>query len=553
MAKQITYNEEARKKLKDGVDKLANAVKVTLGPKGRNVAIEKSYGGVPQITKDGVTIAKEIELEDKLENLGAKLVMEASSKAADVAGDGTTTAVVLTQAIVAEGFKNVTAGANPMALKRGIEKGVEEVVKYLKDKSVPIKSKEKFKEVATVSANGDEEIGEILANIIDKVGTTGVVTVEEGQTFGLVERYVEGMQFDKGYVSPYFAINSEDQVVTIEKPAILITDKKLSVAKELFEALEKIVAGGVRDVVIIAEDVEGDALTNLIINKLKGHLNVVAVKAPAFGDRRKSILEDIAILTGGTLITDDLGKTLEKMEPSDFGRADKVKVTKDDTTIIGGQGDNAAIVARRRSIENEIEKTTSDYDKDKLMERLAKLSGGVAVLEVGAATEVEQKERKDRIDDALQATRAAIEEGVVAGGGVALLNASKQLNNSINWQEASKYNGDERDEIMGKLILAKALEAPFRQIMANAGLEPGVYINQVSEGKGFNLRNEGVVLEAKDMIKEGVIDPVKVTRSAVENAASVAMLLLTTEAVVTEIPKAEEPMPAPGGGGMGMM
>lgn len=540
MAKQITYNEEARKKLKDGVDKLANAVKVTLGPKGRNVAIEKSYGGVPQITKDGVTIAKEIELEDKLENLGAKLVMEASSKAADVAGDGTTTAVVLTQAIVTEGFKNVTAGANPMEIRLGIEKAVSAVLEELKKTANPVKGKEDYERVATISANGDKEIGSKLANIIDKVGTTGVVTVEEGQTFGLVEKYVEGMQFDKGYVSPYFAINSEDQVVTIEKPAILITDKKLSVAKELFEALEKIVAGGVRDVVIIAEDVEGDALTNLIINKLKGHLNVVAVKAPAFGDRRKSILEDIAILTGGTLITDDLGKTLEKMEPSDFGRADKVKVTKDDTTIIGGQGDNAAIVARRRSIENEIEKTTSDYDKDKLMERLAKLSGGVAVLEVGAATEVEQKERKDRIDDALQATRAAIEEGVVAGGGVALLNASKALD---------KVKVDTEDEKVGVEIIRKALEAPFRQIMANAGKEAATYIKEMVGGMGFDARNDKVV----DMIKEGIIDPVKVTKSALENAASVAMLLLTTEAVVTEIPKAEEPMPAPGGGGMGMM
>lgn len=540
MAKQITYNEEARKKLKDGVDKLANAVKVTLGPKGRNVAIEKSYGGVPQITKDGVTIAKEIELEDKLENLGAKLVMEASSKAADVAGDGTTTAVVLTQAIVAEGFKNVTAGANPMEIRLGIEKAVSAVLEELKRTAIPVKGKEDYERVATISANGDKEIGSKLANIIDKVGTTGVVTVEEGQTFGLVEKYVEGMQFDKGYVSPYFAINSEDQVVTIEKPAILITDKKLSVAKELFEALEKVVAGGVRDVVIIAEDVEGDALTNLIINKLKGHLNVVAVKAPAFGDRRKSILEDIAILTGGTLITDDLGKTLEKMEPSDFGRADKVKVTKDDTTIIGGQGDNAAIVARRRSIENEIEKTTSDYDKDKLMERLAKLSGGVAVLEVGAATEVEQKERKDRIDDALQATRAAIEEGVVAGGGVALLNASKALD---------KVKVDTEDEKVGVEIIRKALEAPFRQIMANAGKEAATYIKEMVGGMGFDARNDKIV----DMVKEGIIDPVKVTKSALENAASVAMLLLTTEAVVTEIPKAEEPMPAPGGGGMGMM
>lgn len=539
MAKQVTYNEEARKAMKAGVDKLANAVKVTLGPKGRNVALEKSYG-VPHITKDGVSIAKEIELEDNLENLGAKIVVEAASKAADVAGDGTTTAVVLTQAIIGEGFKNVTAGANPMSIRTGIEKGVNAVVDHLLKSAKQIKGKEDYKRVATISANGDEEIGDILASIIDKVGSQGVVTVEDGQTFGLVEKFVEGMQFDKGYISPYFAAGSEDGTVEIDKPVILITDKKLSVAKELFEALEKVVAGGSRDVVIIAEDVDGDALANLIINKLKGHLNIVAVKAPAFGDRRKAMLEDIAVLTGGTLITEDLGKKVEDAMPEDFGRADKVKVTKDETMIINGKGSKDAINARVAAIKREIEETTSDYDKEKLQERLAKLSGGVAVLEVGAASEVEQKEKKDRIDDALQATRAAIEEGVVPGGGIALLNAVDVL-------DSVKVSND--DEAVGIRILKAALEAPFRQIMENAGLEAASYIRDMKGGQGFDARNSKVV----DMVKEGIIDPVKVTRSALQNASSVAMLLLTTEAVVTDVPsKGDDSMPPMGGGGMGM-
>jgi chaperonin GroEL len=541
MAKIVTFNEEARRKLKNGVDKLANAVKVTLGPKGRNVALEKSFG-VPHITKDGVSIAKEIDLEDKIENMGAKILIEAASKTVDVAGDGTTTAVVLAQAIVAEGFKNVTAGANPMEIRLGIEKGVKSVIEYLKkegDKN-PVRTKAKYKEVATISANGDTQIGEILASIIDKVGAGGVVTVEDGQTFGLVERYVEGMQFDKGYLSPYFAINSEDQVVTISKPAILITDKKISVAKELFVALEKVVAAGTRDIVIIAEDVDGDALTNLILNKLKGHLNVVAVKAPAFGDRRKAMLEDIAILTGGQLITDDLGKNLENMEIEDWGHADKVKVTKEDTTIINGEGNKAAIESRVLMIRKEIESTTSDYDKEKLQERLAKLSGGVAVLEVGAASEVEQKERKDRIDDALQATRAAIEEGVVSGGGIALLNATAVL---------EKVKTESDDEKVGLTILRKALEAPFRQIMQNAGKEAASFIRDMKDGKGYDARNDKIV----DMIDAGITDPVKVTRTALENAASVAMLLLTTEAIVSDAPKKEETMPEMPAGGMGGM
>jgi chaperonin GroEL len=538
MAKQVIYHEDAREKLKKGVDKLANAVKVTLGPKGRNVALTKSYGA-PHITKDGVSIAKEIELEDPIENMGAKILIEAASKTVDAAGDGTTTAVVLAQAIIQEGFKNVTAGANPMEIRTGIEKGVSAIVDHLKKSAVPVKGKQDYERVATISANGDTEIGTILANIIDKVGAGGVVTVEDGQTFGLVENYVEGMQFDKGYISPYFAVNSEDQVVEISNPAILITDKKLSVAKELFAALEKVVSAGTRDVVIIAEDVDGDALANLIINKLKGHLNVVAVKAPAFGDRRKSMLEDIAILTGGSVITDDLGKSIENMEIEDFGKADKVKVTKDETVVINGKGDAKAIKARVDLIRREIENTTSTYDKEKLQERLAKLSGGVAVLEVGAASEVEQKERKDRIDDALQATRAAIEEGVVAGGGIALLNSVKVLENL-------KVDGDEK---VGILILKNALESPFRQIMSNAGKEAASFIRDMVDGKGYDARNDKIV----DMIKSGIIDPVKVTRTALENAASVAMLLLTTEAVVSDIPEKKKESMTPDMGGMDMM
>jgi len=541
MAKQVIYNEDARKKLKSGVHKLANAVKVTLGPKGRNVAIEKSYG-VPHITKDGVSIAKEIELEDRIENMGAKILIEAASKTVDAAGDGTTTAVVLAQAIITEGFKNVTAGANPMEIRIGIEKGVAAVIEKLRTEGNKnrITKRDDYARVATISANGDKEIGEMLADIIEKVGPQGVITVEDGQTFGLTQRFVEGMQFDKGYVSPYFAVNSDDQTVIIDKPAILITDKKVSSAKELFAALEKVVTAGVRDVVIIADDVDGDALTNLILNKLKGNLNVVAVKAPAFGDRRKAMLEDIAILTGGTVITDDLGRTLENMEPDDFGKADKIKVTKDETIIINGHGDKTAIKARIALIQNEANKTTSDYDKEKLLERLAKLSGGVAVLEVGAASEIEQKEKKDRIDDALQATRAAIEEGVVAGGGIALLNAVSVLDT---------VKLETEDEKVGLNILRKALESPFRQIMENAGKEAASYIRDMKDGMGYDARHDKIV----NMIQVGIIDPVKVTRTALENAASVAMLLLTTEAVVSEVPKREDPVPAGVGGGMGGM
>lgn len=535
MAKQIVFDEQARKTLKKGVDKLANAVKVTLGPKGRNVALQKSFGS-PVITKDGVSIAKEIELEDNLENVGAQLVKDAASKTVDTAGDGTTTAVVLTQAIITAGMKNITAGANPMEIRTGIEKGVQAVVEKLKTMAKPIKGKEDIKSVATISANGDAEIGDRIANIMDKVGKDGVITVEEGQTFGLVERYVEGMQFDKGYVSPYF-ITSDDQKAIIDNPYIIITDSKISAIKDILPVIEKVVTTGTKNVVIIAEDIEGEALATLVVNKLKGILNVVAVKAPAFGDRRKAMLKDIAVLTGGNVISEEVGLKLDAAELSDLGRAEKVVVEKENTTVINGAGDKAAIDARIKEIKIEIENTSSDYDVEKLQERLAKLAGGVAVLEVGAATEVELKERKDRIEDALAATRAAVEEGVVPGGGVALLDALEAL-------EGVKAT---RDEVIGIDILRTALEAPFRQILLNAGKEPAAFRSQVGGGKGYDAREEKFV----DMLKEGIYDPVKVTRLALENAASVAMLLLTTEAVVVE--KKEEKKDGGMSAGMGGM
>lgn len=537
MAKNIVYDEDARKKLKSGVDKLANAVKVTLGPKGRNVALEKSYGS-PQITKDGVTIAKEIELEDHIENVGAQLAKEAATKTVDTAGDGTTTAVVLTQSIVTTGLKNITAGANPMEIRTGIEKGVEAVVEELLAKAKEVKGKEDIKRVATISANGDEEIGNMLANVMDKVGKDGVVTVEEGQTFGLVEKYVEGMQFDKGYVSPYFVTDGDTLTAEIENPYILIYDGKISAVKDMLPVIEKIAQTGKKDIVIIAEEIEGEALATLVVNKLKGILNVVAVKAPAFGDRRKAMLKDIAILTGGDVISEEVGKKLEGADLTDLGQAEKVIVGKEDTTIVNGKGEKAEIEARVEAIRKEISNTESDYDKEKLQERLAKLSGGVAVLEVGAATEVELKERKDRIDDALQATRAAIEEGVVPGGGIALLQAKNVL----------KKVKTERDEAIGIQILEEALEGPFRQILTNAGVEPARVIDQVGKGKGYDARNEKIV----DMIEVGIIDPVKVTRMALENAASVAMLLLTTEAVVVDKPEDKDDSAAAMGGMGGM-
>lgn len=543
MAKQIIYEEQARKKLKEGVDKLANVVKVTLGPKGRNIALQKSFGS-PQITKDGVTIAKEIELEDNIENVGAQLMKDAASETVDAAGDGTTTAVVLAQSIVSQGLKNVAAGANPMEIKSGIEKGIKEVIEELKSKAKEIKDKEDIKQVATISSNGDEEIGDRLANIMDKVGKDGVITVEEGQTFGLVERYVEGMQFDKGYDSPYFITNSDTLEVEIEDPYILITDQKISAVKDLLPVIEKCVQSGKKDLVIIAEEVEGEALATLVVNKLKGILNVVSVKAPAFGDRRKEMLQDIAILTGGTLISEELGKKLESAGIDDLGKADKVVVAKENTTIVGGKGKKSKIDERIESIKREIEVNDSDYDKEKLQERLAKLSGGVAVLEVGAATEVELKERKDRIEDALNATRAAVEEGVVSGGGVAFLDVKKCLDDV-------KVKGDEK---IGIDILKRALEEPARQIIRNAGEEDAAIIQTMGNGKGYDYSIEDRKLV--DMIEAGIIDPVKVTRLALENAASVAMMLITTEAVVADIPEKEDKSaqnPMPGGGMPGMM
>ncbi len=532
MAKQIIYDENARKKLREGVDKLANAVKVTLGAKGRNVALQKSFGS-PQITKDGVTIAKEIDLEDNLEDVGAQLVKEAATKTVDTAGDGTTTAVVLAQSIITEGLKNVTAGTNPMEIRTGIEKGVDAVVKKLKSMQKQVKGKDDIQKVATISANGDEEIGNTIANIMDKVGKDGVITVEDGQTFGLVERYVEGMQFDKGFVSPYF-ITTEDQKAEIKDPYILITDEKISAVKDILPIIEKIAQSGSKNIVIIAEDIEGEALATLVVNKLKGILNVVAVKAPAFGDRRKEMLKDISILTGGNVISEEIGLKLENTEISDLGRAEKVVVDKENTTVIDGKGEKKAVKDRIEEIKTEIENTSSDYDKEKLQERLAKLSGGVAVLEVGAASEVELKERKDRIEDALAATRAAVEEGVVAGGGVALIDASEVLDDV-------KVKSDEK---IGIEILKKALMGPFNQIMKNAGKEPAAFRRDIGKGKGFDVRAGKLV----DMLQAGIYDPVKVTRLALENAASVAMMLITTEAVVVDLPEKEDDSPAPGAG-----
>ncbi|MBN1915646.1 chaperonin GroEL [Candidatus Dojkabacteria bacterium] len=538
MAKQIVYDEKARQALKKGVDALADAVKVTLGPKGRNVTIQKSYGS-PQITKDGVTIAKEIELEDNIENLGAQLIKEAATKTVDTAGDGTTTSVVLAQAIIGEGLKNITAGANPMEIRKGIEKGVEAVVAQLKGMSKKIKGKEDLEKVATISANGDTEIGSMLANIMDKVGESGVITVEEGQTFGLVEKYVDGMQFDKGYIAPYFVTNTEKLTAEIEDPYILLFDGKISAVKDMLPVIEKVVQGGSKNLVIIAEEVEGEALATLIVNKLKGILNVIAVKAPAFGDRRKAMLEDIAVLTGATLISEEIGKKLDLAEISDLGRADKVIAGKEDTTIVNGKGNKKEIVARVEGIKKEIENTESDYDKEKLQERLAKLTGGVAILEVGAATEVELKERKDRIEDALNATRAAVEEGVVAGGGIAFMDAKEVL-------KTMKTTGDEH---IGVNILLRALEEPLRRIADNAGKEGSVVVEKVGSGNGYDARNDKFV----DMIGAGIIDPAKVVRLALENAASVAMLLLTTEAIVVDLPGKEEKGGAEAamGGGMG--
>lgn len=541
MAKKIIFNTEAREQLRQGVNALADAVKVTLGPKGRNVIIDKKFGA-PHITKDGVSVAKEVELEDPIQNMGAQLVKEVASKTNDQAGDGTTTATVLAQSIVNTGIKNVTAGANPMDLKRGIDKAVAAVVADLKARSREIgEGKEKVEQVASISANNDKFIGQMIAEAMDKVKKEGVITIEEAKGLDTTVKVVEGMQFDRGYLSPYFVTNTEKMEATYENPFILIYDKKISNLKELLPILEKTVQTG-RGLLIISEDIEGEALATLVVNRLRGSLKIVAVKAPGFGDRRKEMLEDIAVLTGGVVISEEKGYKLEDADLSMLGSAQKITVDKDNTTIVSGAGDKAAIEARVNQIRVQIEKTTSDYDREKLQERLAKLAGGVAVIYVGAASEVEMKEKKDRFDDALHATRAALEEGIIPGGGVAFIRAISALDN---------LKGENEDEQTGIQIVRRALEEPLRQIVENAGMEGSVVVNKVKELKGdegFNARTE--VFE--DLHKAGVIDPTKVARVAIENAASIASMILTTECVLSEIKEEAPAMPqAPAGmGGM---
>ena len=538
MAKEIIYDLEARNGLKAGVNKLANAVKVTLGPKGRNVIIEKKFGS-PTITKDGVTVAKEIDLEDKMENVGAQMVREVASKTSDVAGDGTTTATVLAQAIIAEGIRNITAGANPMSIKRGIDAAVKFIVEDLKKQSREIGiDPEKVTQVGTISANDDIEIGSKIAEAMANVGKDGVITVEESKTAETYLEFVEGMQFDRGYLSPYFVTNSENMEAELEDPYILIHDKKISNMKDLLTILEKVVQAG-RSILIIAEDIDGEALATLVVNRLRGTFKVLAVKAPGFGDRRKSMLEDIATLTGGTVISEDQGYKLENATVEYLGTCKRVVSDKDNTTIVGGTGKTDAIKARINEIKVQIDKTTSDYDREKLQERLAKLSGGVAVLYAGAPTEVEMKEKKARVEDALHATRAAVEEGIIPGGGVALLRAIKSLD---------KVSVSD-NQMVGVKIMRRALEEPIRQIVANAGLEPSIVVQKVLENDGdfgFDARKE----EYTNLFKAGIIDPTKVARVAVENAASISGLLLTTEAVVTEIPEKDPPAPGMPPGGM---
>ena len=543
MAKKIQFDVEAREGLKKGVDALANAVKVTLGPKGRNVIVGKSFGG-PQITKDGVTVAKEIELEDPLENMGAQMVKEVASKTNDLAGDGTTTATILAQAIVREGLKNVTAGANPMDLKRGIDNAVEAVVAELNKNSETVgNSSDKIKQIASISANNDEAIGSLITEAFEKVGKEGVITVEEAKGTDTYVDVVEGMQFDRGYLSPYFVTNSEKMESDLESPYILLYDKKISAMKDLLPVLEPVAQSG-KPLLVIAEDVDGEALATLVVNKLRGSLKIAAVKAPGFGDRRKAMLEDIAILTGGTVISEDRGLTLENTTIEMLGSAERVTIDKDNTTLVNGAGDKETIKARVSQIKAQIETTTSDYDKEKLQERLAKLAGGVAVLYVGAASEIEMKEKKDRVDDALHSTRAAVEEGVVAGGGVALLRTRKVL---------EKLTSDNLDEVTGIQIISRAIEAPLRIIVENAGGEGSVVVAKVLEGKGnfgYDAKSETFV----DLLKQGIIDPKKVTRIALENAASVAGMILTTECALVDIKEDTPAMPPMGGGGMpGMM
>jgi chaperonin GroEL len=540
-AKDVKFSTDARDKMLRGVDILANAVRVTLGPKGRNVVLDKSYGA-PRVTKDGVTVAKEIELEDKFENMGAQMLREVASKTSDIAGDGTTTATVLAQAIVKEGIKLVAAGMNPMDLKRGIDLAVGEVVKDIARQAKKVKSSEEIAQVGTVAANGEKEIGQMIAKAMQKVGNEGVITVEEAKSLESELEVVEGMQFDRGYISPYFITNAEKMVAELESPYILIYEKKLSGLQALLPLLELVVQSG-KPLLIVAEDVEGEALATLVVNKLRGGLKVSAVKAPGFGDRRKAMLQDIAVLTGGELISEDLGIKLENVTVQMLGKAKRVTITKDDTTIVGGAGKKADIEARIGQIKQQIEDTTSDYDKEKLQERLAKLAGGVAVIKVGGSSEIEVKERKDRVDDALNATRAAVEEGIVPGGGVALLWAAKSL----------KAKGDNDDQEAGINIVRRALQAPIRQIAENAGVEGSIVVGKVTDRKSPSFGYDAQTGEYGDLIEKGIIDPAKVVRVALQDASSVAGLLVTTEAMVADRPKKDSGSPTMPGGGMGGM
>jgi chaperonin GroEL len=538
-AKMLAFDISAREKLLNGVDILANAVKATLGPRGRNVVLEKSWGS-PTVTKDGVTVAKEIELEDKFENMGAQMVKQVASKTSDVAGDGTTTATVLAQVIARLGIKNVTSGANPMSIKRGIDKAVKAIVEQLKKDSKPVEGKKEIAQVGTISANSDQEIGDLIAEAMDKVGKDGVITIEENKGIETTLEVVEGMQFDRGYLSPYFITDPENQECVLDEPLILIHDKKISTMKDLLPLLEKVVQMG-KSLLIISEEVDGEALATLVVNKLRGTLKIAAVKAPGFGDRRKAMLEDIAVLTGGILISEEAGFKLENTTIDSLGKAKRVVIEKENTTIVEGAGKSDDIKGRVHQIKRQIDETTSDYDREKLQERLAKLAGGVAVLKVGAATETAMKEKKDRVDDALHATRAAVEEGIVPGGGVALIRAAKALDN---------VKCDDEDERIGIDIIRRAAEEPLRAIAANAGQEPSVICNEVKNNKGsYGYNAQTLVFE--DLMKAGVIDPTKVARTALENASSIAGLILTTECIISEKPKTEEKTPAmPGGAGM---
>ncbi len=544
MAKQIKFSDDARKRIQRGVDILANAVKITLGPKGRNVVLDKSYGA-PVITKDGVTVAKEIELEDKFENIGAALVKEVASKTNDVAGDGTTTATVLAQAMVQEGFKKLSAGFNPMGMKRGMSEASEAVVSALKKMARPVSGHNSISQVATISAQ-DEEIGQLIADVMDEVGKDGVVTVEESQTFGLSKEVVEGMQFDRGYISPYMVTNAERMESVYENPLILITDKKISAISDILPLLEKLAKSGKKDLVIIADDVEGESLATLVVNKIRGTFNALAIKAPGFGDRRKEMLEDLAILTGGEVVTEDKGLKLDSADINMLGQARRIVATKENTTIIGGSGAKAVIEKRLKQIKAQIEESTSDFDSEKLKERLGKLSGGVAVIKVGAATEVEQKEKKQRIEDALSATKSAVEEGIVVGGGVAFIRTLGEVEKVVDRNTQKKL----ADEQAGAEIIFRAIQEPLKQIAYNAGVDGSVVAEEVKKKLGNIGYNAGLD-KYEDLVKAGIIDPVKVTRLALQNAVSIASMLLTTEAVITDIPEKKQATPM--GGGMGGM